>query len=185
MARLPVVTRDAVPANERAAFDAFLAKRDGKLNAGPYSLLLHVPEVAQRLESLRLYLRDDESLPPKLQELVMLTVAREMDCGYIWFAHAAAARELGVRGDAIDSIRETRSVAGLEPNEQAAVDFARELARNRKVSKATFDRASACLGQRGTLILTNLVAAYASLAFFMNAYELEAPAHPTEKALPV
>jgi hypothetical protein len=27
--------------------------------------------------------------------------------------------------------------------------------------------------------------AYAMLAYFMNAYELEAPAHATERALPV
>ena len=33
--------------------------------------------------------------------------------------------------------------------------------------------------------LTNLVACYAVLAYNMNTYELEAPAHATEKALPV
>lgn len=185
MARIPRVTRDEVAENERAAYDAFLAKRGGRLNTGPYSLLLHVPEVAQKMESLRLCLRDEASLPQKVQELVMLTVAREMDCGYIWYAHAAAAREMGVRGDMIDSIREKKSVTGLEPNEQAAVDFARELLRNRKVGRATFDRASASFGRRGTIALTALIGAYATLAYFMNAYELEAPAHATEKALPV
>ena len=185
MARIPRVTRDDIPENERAAYDAFLEKRGGKLNAGPYSLLLHAPEVAQRMESLRLCLRDDASLPQKVQELVMLTVAREMDCAYIWFAHAPAARAMGVRGDIIDNIREKKSLTGLEPNEQAAVDFARELLRDRKVGKATFDRASASFGRRGTMALTALIGAYATLAYFMNAYELEAPAHPTEKALPV
>ena len=115
----------------------------------------------------------------------MLTVAREMDCGYIWYAHAAAARELGVRGDVVDNLREKRAVTGLEADEQAALDFTRELLRERKVSPATFDRASASFGQRGTLTLTNLIGCYATLAYFMNAYELKAPAHPTEKALPV
>ena len=185
MARIPTVSRDDVAENERAAFDTFLEKRGGKLNAGPYSLLLHVPEVAQRMESLRLCLRDEASLPQKVQELVMLTVAREMDCVYIWYAHAAAAREMGVRGEIVDSIREKKTLTALEPAEQAAVDFARELLRNRKVSKATFDHASAILGRRGTLTLTSLVGCYATLAYFMNAYELEAPSHATEKPLPV
>ena len=115
----------------------------------------------------------------------MLTVAREMDCAYIWYAHAAAAREIGVRGDIVDNIREKKALTGLSADEQAAVDFARELLRNRKVSKATFDRASASFGQRGTMTLTTLVGCYATLAYFMNAYELEAPAHATEQALPV
>ena len=185
MARIPVVSRDDVKENERAAYDAFLQKRGGVVNAGPYSLLLHVPEVAQRFESLRLWLREEASLPQKVQELVMLTVAREMDCAYIWYAHAAAAREIGVRGDIVDSIREKKSLTGLEPDEQAAVDFARELLRNRKVGKATFDRATTSFGRRGTLTLTNLVGGYAMLAYFMNAYELEAPTHATEKGLPV
>jgi 4-carboxymuconolactone decarboxylase len=179
------VTLADVPANERAAYDAFLDARGGQMNSGPYSLLLHMPELAQRLESLRLYLRDEKSLPQKLQEIVMITVAREMDCAYIWYAHGAAARAAGVRGDIIDNIREKRALAGLAPDEQTAIDFTRELLRNRKVSQETFDRASAHFGQRGTLTLTNLIACYAQLAYNMNTYQLEAPKHPSEPALPV
>ena len=185
MARIPFITPAAVPASERAAYDAFVQKRGSVPAAGPYAFLLHMPELAQRLESLRLLIRDEASLAQKLQELVMLTVAREMDCAYIWYAHAAAAREAGVRGDIVDSLREKKPLTGLHPDEQAAVDFARELLRNRKVSQPTFDRATASFGQRGTLTLTNLIACYAMLAHNMNAYELEAPAHATEPALPV
>lgn len=185
MARIPAVSRDDVQENERAAYDAFLQKRGGQLNTGPFSLMLHVPEVAQRFEALRLWLRDEASVSQKVQEIVMLTVAREMDCAYIWQAHAAAARSVGVRGEIVDNLREKKSLTGLAPEEQTAVDYTRELLRNRKVSKATFDRAGASFGRRGTLTLTNLVACYASLAYFMNAYELEAPVHAAEKGLPV
>lgn len=185
MARIPVARREDVPQNERPAYDAFLAARGGRPNTGPYSLLLHMPELAQRLEALRLYIRDEQSVPQKVQELVMITVAREMDCTYIWYAHAAAARAAGVRGDVVDAIREKREPSGLAQDEQAALDYARELLRSRRVGQATFDRASACFGQRGTLTLTNLVACYAQLAYNMNAYRLEAPAHPTEPGLPV
>jgi len=185
MARIPFVTPDDVHKSERAAYDAFVQKRGSVPNAGPYALLMHMPELAQRLESLRLCIRDETSLPQKLQELVMLTLAREMDCAYIWYAHAAAAREAGVRGDIVDNLREKRPLTGLDPDQQTVVDFARELLRNRKVSQPTFDRASASVGRRGTLTLTNLIACYAVLAYNMNAYELEAPAHATEPALPV
>lgn len=185
MARIPFVTTGDVLESERAAYDAFLQKRGSRPNAGPYALLLHMPELAQRLESLRLCIREEKSLPQKLQELVMLTVAREMDCAYIWYAHAAAARDAGVRGEIVDSIRGKRALTALNPDEQTAVDFARELLRNRKVSQPTFDRASASFGRRGTLTLTNLIACYATLAYVMNAYELEAPGDAKEKALPV
>ena len=184
MPRIPFIKPETVPQNENAAYEAFLKKRDGVLNSGPYALLLHMPELAQRLEALRLYIRAEASVPPVLQELVMITVAREMDCAYIWFAHAAAAREAGVRGDLIDDIREKRPLTRLKSDEQTVVDFTRELLRDRKVSRQTFDRASATFGQRGTMTLTNLVTCYAGLALFMNTYELPAPPHATEPALP-
>jgi 4-carboxymuconolactone decarboxylase len=183
MARIPLVTRDQVAEKEKPAYDAFMAARAGRPNIGPYSLLLHMPEMAQRLEALRTCLRDEASLSPKLQELVMISVAREMNCGFIWYAHAAAARQAGIPDDIVDSIRERRALANLDPEEQTAVDFTRELLQNRKVSRPTFDAATARFGQRGTMALTNLIACYAVLAYNMNTYELEAPAHATEKAL--
>jgi 4-carboxymuconolactone decarboxylase len=184
MARIPLVTRDAVSENERATYDAFAAKRGSEPKIGPYSIIAHMPEIAQRLEALRTYIRAEASLPQKLQELAMITVAREMDCAFIWYAHAAAARQAGVRGDIVDNTREKRALTNLDPDETIVVNFTRELLQNRKVQKSTFDAAKAKFGLRGTLTLTNLIASYAVLAYNMNTFELEAPAHATEPGLP-
>ena len=183
MARIPLVTREQIRDDEKSAYDAFMQGRANRPNVGPYSLLLHMPEMAQKLETLRLYIRAEASVPAKLQEIVMITVAREMNCAFIWYAHAAAARQAGVRGDIIDDIRERQPLTNLDPDEQTVINFARELLQNRQVSQATFAAATARFGQRGTMTLTNLVACYAVLAYNMNTYELEAPAHPTEKPL--
>src|SRR5262245_54255416 len=183
MARIPLVTREQIPEKEQPAYDALLASRRNRPNVGPYSLLLHMPEMAQRLEALRTYLRDEVSLPQKLQELVMISVAREMGCAFIWYAHAAPARQAGLRDDVVDNIRDRRPLTGLAPEDQTVVDFTRELLQQRKVSRPTFDAATARFGQRGVMTLTNLIACYAVLAYNMNTYELEAPTHPTEKAL--
>jgi len=183
MARIPLVSRDQVAPNERPAYDAFMENRQGRPNVGPYSLLLHMPKMAQRLEALRKYLRAETSLTQKVQELVMISVAREMGCAFIWYAHAAPARQAGLRDDIVDSIRDRRPPTNLAPEEQTVVDFTRELLQQRKVSRPTFEAATARFGQRGVMALTNLIACYAVLAYNMNTYELEAPTHPTEKAL--
>jgi 4-carboxymuconolactone decarboxylase len=185
MPRIAFATERDIETHEKPAYDAFVKERGGAPAGGPYALLLHMPEVARKLEALRLLLRGEASLPQKVQELVMLTVAREMDTPYIWYAHAAAAREIGVSREIVDAIREKRAPVGLDASEQAAVDFARELLRNRKVTRDAFDRATASFGKRGALALTSLVGCYAVLAYLMNAYELEAPVHATEPALPV
>jgi 4-carboxymuconolactone decarboxylase len=185
MVRLPLVTRDTVPHAEQETYDAFVAGRGGAPTSGPYSVLLHMPDLAQRLEALRTYIRADDSLSQPLQELVMLTVARELDCAYIWYAHAPAARQAGVRDDIVDRLREQEPLTGLDPDEQTVVDFTQELLQHRKVSDVTFTAASTRFGQRGLMTLTNLIGCYALLAYNMNTYEVEAPAHPTEPALPI
>jgi 4-carboxymuconolactone decarboxylase len=185
VARIPQTTRNDVPDGEKGAYDEFMKSRGSRPNVGPYSLLLHMPEMAQRLEALRTYIRGEASVPQRLQELVMITVAREMDCAFIWYAHAAAARQAGVRDDIVDHIREKKALTNLDPDERTVVNFTRELLQNRKVSQPTFDAAITRFGQRGMMTLTNLVACYAVLAYNMNTYELEAPEHPTEKPLPV
>ena len=184
MARIPLATRDQVAEKDKPAYDAFMASRAKRPNIGPYSLLLHMPEMSQKLEALRTHLRAEASLSQKLQELVMISVAREMGCAFIWYAHAAPARQAGIRDDIVDNIRDKRPLTNLDPEEQIAVDFTRELLQSRKVSRPTFDAATARFGQRGVMTLTNLIACYAVLAYNMNTYELEAPAHPTEKPLP-
>lgn len=185
MARIPLVTPESVSAQEKGAYDAFMQGRSGRPNVGPYALLAHMPEMALRLEAWRTYLRGEASLPQKLQELVMLTVAREMNCAFIWYAHAAVARQAGVRDAIVDRLRDQQELPALDPAEQTAVQFTRELLQHRRVSQATFEAASQQFGQRGTMTLTNLIACYAVLAYNMNTYELEAPAHPAEPALPV
>jgi 4-carboxymuconolactone decarboxylase len=141
--------------------------------------------MARRLEALRTYIRGEASLPQQLQELVMIAVAREMDCAFIWHAHAAAARQVGIRDSIVDAIRDKKPLPDLDPDERAVVNFTRELLQNRQVSQTTFDEAISRFGQRGMMTLTNLIACYAVLAYNMNTYQLEAPEHPTEKALPV
>ncbi len=185
MARIPFVTPADISPHEKAAFDAFVRERGAFPDNGPYATIGHLPEIAQKLDALRLALRDEASLAHPLQELVLITVAREMGCGYIWHAHAAAARKTGVRGDLIDNLRERRPLNGLDTQQQTAVDYTIELLRQRKVSRPTFDRATACFGQRGTIALTNLIAYYAVLAYNMNTYEVTAPPGGTEKPLPV
>ena len=78
-------------------------------------------------------------------------------------------------GNAIDTVVKMRDLvkSGGLSGEMKGLD-----------ASSWFDAATARFGQRGTMALTNLIACYAVLAYNMNAYELEAPAHPTEKPLP-
>src|SRR5262249_55122199 len=121
MARIPLVTREQVAEKEQLAYDAFMQARGNRPNIGPYSLLLHMPEMAQRSAALPTYRRDDASRPQTLQALVLTSVAREMGCEFIWYAPAAPARQAGLPDQIADGIRERRSLPNLDPDEQTAI----------------------------------------------------------------
>ena len=84
MARIPLVTRNDVP-EEKGAYDAFMQSPSNRPNVGPRVAPAHAGD-GTTAEALRTYIRGEASLPQKLQELVMITVAREMDCAFIWYA---------------------------------------------------------------------------------------------------
>ena len=115
----------------------------------------------------------------------MLTTAREMDCQFIWYAHAPAARKAGIRDEIVDNLRDKKGLPSLSPEEAAIVNYGQEYFRTRRVSQANFDAAVSSFGVRGTVELTNLFAYYALLAFNINAFEVGIPDDNAEPALPV
>jgi 4-carboxymuconolactone decarboxylase len=186
MARIPAATRESVPEDQRAIFDEIVQQRGGTPGGGPLSIMINVPELMNRGEHLRAYLRGDStSLPPKIRELAMLVTARELDCQFIWNAHAASGRRAGLRDEIVDNLRDKKELRGLTPEETAVVNYGREFFRTHRVRQATFNVALAQFGVRGLTELTNLMGYYALLAFNVNAFGVELPAERTEGALPV
>ena len=132
------------------AFDEYVAGRGSIPETGPLSVMLHVPELIKRGEHLRAYLRGGESsLPSNIRELGMLLAAREMDCQFIWNAHAAFGRQSGLSDDLVDSLRDRKELPALSPAESAVIEYGREFFRTHRVSQATFDNAMAQFGTRG------------------------------------
>ena len=185
MARVPELSRDNIPEDQRAAFDEMVQQRGGVPNTGPGSVMLNAPEVAQRVLGLASYLRTDTSLPPRIRELGMLVAARENDCQFIWHAHAPVARQAGLKDEVVDALRDKQEIPGLAPDEAALIDYGREFFRTRKVSQSTFEAALKEFGVLGLTELTNLMGCYSMLAFNVNAFGVELPADSPEKPLPI
>ena len=186
MPRFPIVSRDAVPKDQVDAFDAIVSSRGGVVpEFGPVAVQLHVPEIAQRGEMLRAYLRAEGStLPDNVSELAMITTARELDCQFIWHAHAAAGRRAGLSNALVDALRDKQELPPMSTAELAVISYGREFFRTRRVSQATFDTALAEFGSRGLVELINLMGYYLLLAFNINDFE-QLPPPSDEPILPV
>jgi len=169
-----------------AAFDELVASRGSIPDIGPVAIQLNAPELARRGEHLRAYIRaDGSSLPNNIQELAMILTARELDCQFIWNAHAAGGRKEGLSDELVDNLRDKKELPALSPQESAVIDYGREFFRTHKVSQATFDAAQAQFGVRGLVELTNLMGYYSNLAFNINAFDVGLPDNLTELPLPV
>ena len=186
MARIPTASRDTVPPDQVEAFDQYVAERGSVPETGPLSVMLHVPELIKRGEHLRAYLRGDESsLPANIRELGMLVAAREMDCQFIWNAHAAMGRQSGLSDALVDGLRDKKELSGLSAAESAVINYGREFFRTHRVTEDIFNAAMSEFGTCGLVELTTLMGYYACLAFNINAFEVGLPEGITEAPLPV
>lgn len=185
MARIPRATRDTVPTGQQAVFDELFGGSGSAPEFGPGSVLAHVPELSKRATALNNYLREQSSLPKKIQEFTMLVTAREMDCQHIWNAHAASAREAGMRDDIVDDLREENDLNDLAPDEEAVVNYARSVLRNHYASRGAFQAALEQFGKQGLIELTMLIGNYAMIALAINAFDTDLLPDRKEPLLPV
>jgi len=186
MPRIPTASRESVPQDQLAAFDEMVASRGSIPDIGPISIMINVPELARRGEHFRAYIRGDESsLKANVRELAMILTAREMDCQFIWNAHAAFGRQSCLSDELVDNLRDKKALPSLSTEESAVIDYGRELFRTREVNQPAYDAALKLFGVRGLVELTNLLGYYSSLAFNINAFDVGLPENLTELPLPV
>ena len=138
MARIPVFSNAAdVPDKQRAAADQVMAVF-GRIR-GPFSVLLHSPDLAERLLPMVPFTREHTIVEGPLRSLAILAFVREREGPYVWAAQVDAARRNGLREAAIDLLRAKGDPADLPPEERDIVTYIRQLARTNRVEPAAFD----------------------------------------------
>ena len=183
--RVPVVTREQVAEEHRAAYDEITGIRGRPPVVGPSSVMIHSPEMAVRVNRLSEYLGEQSDLPEKIKRLAALIAARSMDCQFIWNAHAAAARRAGLSDALVDAIRDKKQLPAMSHDEPAVVKYGMELTSANKVSQEIFEAARDQLGVQGLVEFTTTMGYYRMLALNANACTIDLPDQITEPVLPV
>lgn len=185
MARLPLASRDSVPENQRADFDDLLKGYGAVPQFGPSSVMIHVPKVHKIMNALNLYLRNDSSLPKKVQELAILVTARARDCAYVWNAHAASARAAGVPDALVDALRDRKALPEMSNDERAVVRFGNEYFRHHQVSRGAFQDVMEQLGKQGAIELGLIFGNYSALGLLINSFDVALAPERKEPLLPI
>jgi len=185
MARVPAATPESIPQQQRSAFEEVVKSRGGVPRTGPGSVMINSPEASRRASHLSDYLRRESILPAKIQELAMLVTARELDCQYIWNAHAASGKKAGLSPELVEALRDETPLPHLNSDEGAVITYGQEFFRTHRVSRGSFQAALEQLGAQGLTELTMLMGYYGMLAFCVNAFDGDLPSERSEPLLPV
>src|SRR5712664_3242391 len=114
----PVASKADVAPEHQAVVDDVL----GVFGAirGPFSMMLHSPEMTKRLLPLVPFFRDESVVEGKLRSVGILAAVREREAAYVWAAQVAAARRNGLGEEAIDLLR-AKADPSKFPAEEAAI----------------------------------------------------------------
>ena len=176
--RLPRVPRSAFPPEQQEWHDQLVGGPDrdprwpeGNLD-GIMDILMASPVTAKWIDDFGRWLRRgatsravarigtqgrdlkyDIAIPSKLEEMTLLTVAREANCQKLWHSQYWPARYLGLSEESAAIIRTYGPVEKLQPDEVNVVKFVQEMVRTRTVSDETFYAVREQLGEGATVDL--------------------------------
>lgn len=122
MARVPKLTSEEIPEAFRESFDRFeiAFARNGNLPPHYY----HCPEMAEFIFGMGAAFRAHEILPPRLVEIIVVTVSKLNECPYCTVHHSNRAVELGMDLETLEHILEP-APPGLDERETLVRDYVR------------------------------------------------------------
>src|SRR5712671_3471273 len=153
----PVASKADVAPEHHAVVDDVL----GVFGAirGPFSMMLHSPEMTRRLLPVVPFFRDESVVEGKLRSVGIL----------------AAARRNGLREEAIDLLRAKADPSKFPAEEAAIVTYVRQLMRTNRAEQAAFDALHGKHGTKWLVELTTGVHYFAMLCGVVNAFEVAPP----------
>ena len=175
MPRIPYVPIDL--AEPRELVDAVRSRRGGTLFHLD-RLLLHSPALAAGWNTFLGVVRTRLSLPPKLREIAICSVAILNGAEYEFFHHAPEFLKAGGSQAQVDAMRDVEAASTnlqlFDDAERAALCLSLEMTRSVTVRNETFALVVKALGNAQTVIeLVATIAAYNMVSRFLVALDVE------------
>ncbi len=128
---------DAAEGDAAAAFAELRALGRPPLNL--YRVLANQPRALRAFLGMSRYVRDENSLPGPLRELVILATAFALGARYEQVVHLEAARRAGVPEAQLAAFPAWQSSGAFDAAERAAMTYAHEMTAARRAVAATFE----------------------------------------------
>lgn len=158
----------AIMTGPRAAVGSPAAAAGATSLSSPFNVWNRKPELANNLQKVGEYVRFRSSLPPRLNELAILIVARRWSSQYEWFAHHRLAMAGGLDPGVAEDLRQGKVPANMKDDERIVYEFSTQLHERHGVDDATFKRAVDAFGEQGVADLIAVNGYYVLVAMTVN-----------------
>jgi 4-carboxymuconolactone decarboxylase len=169
----PITDKSQVPEAAQSVADDVIGVF-GRIR-GPFSVLLHSPQLAEKMLGIVKFNRDGCIVDGRLRSHAILAAVRERESAYVWSAQVGAAQRAGVEPRTIDILRAKGDVSNLPDDERDIVTLTRQLMRSNRCDYPAFNR---LLGKYGVQWMVELVAIahyFMVLSGVTNAFEVAVP----------
>ncbi|TPK87022.1 carboxymuconolactone decarboxylase family protein [Mesorhizobium sp. B2-4-13] len=172
--RLAELPLSQMTETQRTIADRILASGRSGLD-GPFRIWLRSPEFADRASHLGAFVRFGTTLPSRLSELVILTVAAHWKAQFEWHAHAPIAIKAGLDSAVIQAIQLQAMPTFHNEDEKLVYLIALGLVQHGMVEDELADRALATFGETTLVELVGIAGYYTLVAFTLNLFRVEIP----------
>ena len=153
---------------ELAEIEANILKERGRIS-NLYRTLLNSPEIAKGWEALLTAVRNKNSLPASLRELMILRVAVLNRAHYEFDAHFPHAIKAGVSDEQITLVKGDKITAGFTELEILVMEFTDVITRDIQVPDDLYNKVKAHFNDREILEVVTTIAAYNMVSRLLNA----------------
>jgi 4-carboxymuconolactone decarboxylase len=172
--RIAVPTNyDTLTSDQQAYVKSILSGPRADIS-GPLAVMMVSPGLGDLSQKAMAYARfagreGFAAVPPKLNELAILMVAKHWSANYVWNAHHNYAVQVGLPREVVDAILAGRRPAAMEKDVEAVYNFSNEMLAERRVGDATLQAAKAVLGgDRGVVDLVGTMGLYQVTAMMVT-----------------
>lgn len=173
MSRIPRAKRDELSPEQQKIWDQIYAARSG--GGGPYSMLLHSPAMARHFAATEDYFRNNSLLADADREIIILTVAREVDARYAWSRHEIRAHKAGIRPEVIEALRAKAPADKFTGRERLLVEFTRTLMHEHTLPDDLFTRVEKAYGHARLVEAVGLLGHYITIGTVIRMFDVNPP----------
>jgi AhpD family alkylhydroperoxidase len=156
---------------ELAELEAKITRERGRISP-LYQILLNAPEIAQGWEALLTAIRNRNSLPPVIREMIILRVAVLNRAQYEFDAHVPHAKNAGMSDEKIEALKQLEIAQVFSSQEQAILKLTDIMTQEIQVSDTVFDPIKSQFNDQEILDLMATITAYNMVSRLLNALHI-------------